>query len=204
MTLRSHHSRLAGVRRWSPSDSLNSDILLLMASYFCCSDLLLVLIRAEPAGGSAGGQLGVSGSSAGGSAGSRRRRQPTNETRAAVSLSDRLGIGKNSELRRSQRHHRHPVWTNHHQRPGRLHPPDELGLVGVVQRHQQLGVFADVADKVLEVHQQAVGVDGAEERLAPRLQVLEPRLQAVEEESRGGGGGEGGDGVDFCCCCCCW
>lgn len=50
----------------SPSDSLDSEILLLMASYFCCSDLLLVLIRAEPAGGSAGGQLGVSGSSAGG------------------------------------------------------------------------------------------------------------------------------------------
>lgn len=28
-------------------------------------------------------------------------------------------------------------------------------------------------------------MDGAEERLAPRLQVLEPRLQAVEEEEQG-------------------
>lgn len=54
--------------------------------------------------------------------------------------------------------------------------PDELGLVGVVQRHQQLGVLSDVTDEVLQVHEQTVGVDCAEERLTPHLQVLEPRL----------------------------
>lgn len=31
--------------------------------------------------------------------------------------------------------------------------PDEFRLVRVIQRHQQLGIFSDVANKVLEVHE---------------------------------------------------
>lgn len=54
--------------------------------------------------------------------------------------------------------------------------PDEFGLVRVVQRHQQLGVFPDVADEVLQVHEQTVGVHGAEQSLTPHLQVLKARL----------------------------
>lgn len=55
--------------------------------------------------------------------------------------------------------------------------PDEFRLVRVVQRHQQLGVFSDVADKVLQVHEEAVGVHRAEQGLTPHFQVLKPRLQ---------------------------
>lgn len=62
--------------------------------------------------------------------------------------------------------------------------PDELGLVGVVQRHQQLGVLSDVTDKVLQVHEQTVGVDRAEERLPPHLQVLEPRLHKKKKKKK--------------------
>lgn len=54
--------------------------------------------------------------------------------------------------------------------------PDEFGLVRVVQRHEQLGVFPDVADEVLQVHEQTVGVHGAEQSLTPHLQVLKARL----------------------------
>lgn len=50
--------------------------------------------------------------------------------------------------------------------------PDEGGLVRVIEGHEQLGVFPNVADKVLEVHIEAVGVDGTEDRLAPQVQVL--------------------------------
>lgn len=60
--------------------------------------------------------------------------------------------------------------------------PDELRLVGVVQRHQQLGVLSDVTDEVLQVHEQTVGVDRAEERLTPHLQVLEPRLHKEKKK----------------------
>lgn len=31
--------------------------------------------------------------------------------------------------------------------------PDEFRLVRVIQRHQQLGIFSNVANKVLEVHE---------------------------------------------------
>lgn len=58
--------------------------------------------------------------------------------------------------------------------------PDEFGLVGVVQRHQQLGVFPDVTDEVLQVHEQAVGVHCAEQALAPHLQVLKPHLRGTQ------------------------
>lgn len=50
--------------------------------------------------------------------------------------------------------------------------PDERGPVRVIEGHKQLCVFPDVADKVLEVHIEAVGVDGAEDGLASQVQVL--------------------------------
>ncbi len=50
--------------------------------------------------------------------------------------------------------------------------PDELRLVGVIQRHEQLSIFSDVAYKVPQVHEQAVGVHGAEQGLTPHFQVL--------------------------------
>lgn len=64
--------------------------------------------------------------------------------------------------------------------------PDEFGLVGVVQRHQQLGVFPDVTDKVLQVHEQAVGVHCAEKALAPHLQVLKPHLRRTHGDKNPG------------------
>lgn len=45
--------------------------------------------------------------------------------------------------------------------------PDERGLVRVIESHEQLCIFPDVADKVLEVDIQAVGVDSTEDGLAP-------------------------------------
>lgn len=50
--------------------------------------------------------------------------------------------------------------------------PDELGLGRVIEGHEQLCVFPDVADEVLEVHEEAIGVDGTEDGPAPQIQVL--------------------------------
>ncbi len=62
--------------------------------------------------------------------------------------------------------------------------PDEFRLVRVVQRHEQLCIFSDVAHKVPQVHEQTVGVHRAEQSLTPHLQVLQPRLQRNEARTR--------------------
>lgn len=195
MTFRCRHSKLAGMES---DGGAVSRLLCLSDSSF---DRLLISAarfnQGQTSRKSGGGQMGVSGNSAGG----RRRRQTTNETGA--SLSDWPG---EADLNTTTLTQSGPISTS------RLHPPDELGLVGVVQRHQQLRVLTNVAHKILQVHQQAVGVDGAEERLAPCLQVLVSCLQEEEEEeveeeeeeaerklrrrgrrSRGKKGGEGGE-----------
>lgn len=51
--------------------------------------------------------------------------------------------------------------------------PDESGLVRVIEGHEQLCILPNVADEVLEVHIEAVGVDSAEDGLAPQVQVLQ-------------------------------
>lgn len=57
--------------------------------------------------------------------------------------------------------------------------PDELGQVRVVEAHQQLSIFPNVADKVLEVHIEAVSVGGVENRLPPEVQTLLQGLQRI-------------------------
>ena len=58
--------------------------------------------------------------------------------------------------------------------------PDELGLVWVIEGHEQLCIFPNVADKVLEVHEEAIGVDGTEDGLAPQIQVLQNGLNTED------------------------
>lgn len=58
-------------------------------------------------------------------------------------------------------------------------PPDEFGEVRVVEAHQQLCIFPNVADKVLEVHIEAVSVGGVENRLPPEVQTLLQGLQRI-------------------------
>lgn len=55
--------------------------------------------------------------------------------------------------------------------------PDELGELRVVEAHEELCVLADVADEVLEVDEQAVGVGGVEHCLPSQLQALLEGLQ---------------------------
>lgn len=57
--------------------------------------------------------------------------------------------------------------------------PDEFGEVRVVEAHQQLCVLPNVADKVLEVHVEAVGVRGVEDWLPPEVQTLLQGLQRI-------------------------
>lgn len=54
--------------------------------------------------------------------------------------------------------------------------PDEFRLVRVIQRHEQLSIFSDVAHKVFEAHEQTVCVHRAEQGLTPHFQVLKSCL----------------------------
>ena len=51
--------------------------------------------------------------------------------------------------------------------------PDETGPVWVIEGHEQLCVFPNVADKVLEVDVEAIGMVGTEDGLSPQVQVLQ-------------------------------
>lgn len=57
--------------------------------------------------------------------------------------------------------------------------PDEFGEVRVIEAHQQLCIFPNVADKVLEVHIEAVSVGGVENWLPPEVQTLLQGLQRI-------------------------
>lgn len=57
--------------------------------------------------------------------------------------------------------------------------PDEFGEVRVIEAHQQLCIFPNVADKVLEVHIEAVSVCGVEYWLSPEVQTLLQGLQRI-------------------------
>lgn len=59
--------------------------------------------------------------------------------------------------------------------------PDELRLVRVIEWHKQLCILPDVTHKVLEVHEETIGVHRAEQGLAPHLEVLQPGLQRGTE-----------------------
>lgn len=59
--------------------------------------------------------------------------------------------------------------------------PDERGLVGVIESHEQLCIFPDVAHKVLEVNIEAIGVEGIEIGLAPQVQVLQECLNTEDK-----------------------
>lgn len=47
--------------------------------------------------------------------------------------------------------------------------PNELGLVGIIEAHEQLSIFSNVADKVLEVNIQTIRVGCVENGLAPQI-----------------------------------
>lgn len=50
--------------------------------------------------------------------------------------------------------------------------PDKFWLIWVIKRHEQLRIFSNVAYKVFQVHEEAVGVNRTKQSLAPPFHIL--------------------------------